>query len=228
MDRIISMRATTIINRRTEDSSGLEQNRSDSRMIEPTTSTFLIESDPEIFERTGFINYYEDSTDTDGTKQFSVFPAPQVATGLFIVGKATCPGLIADTDTSVIRNIDNVLIAYAYFDMLQRQRQYAKADQKRKEAMELEAGAVGLEQQQANRPRHNKAITVAGNSLLEMTDSVCALCGQWTQDYRLIIKEFLRRNYRALYDLYLWPESVLAVRVHLTRSRSSCRITWTG
>ena len=76
--------------------------------------------------------------------------------------------------------------------------------------------AWNLEQQQANQPRRTKATTVAGNSLAEMTDAVCQICGQWTPEYRLIIREFLRRNYQTLYDIYLWPESLVAVRVPYT------------
>jgi hypothetical protein len=49
-----------------------------------------------------------------------------------------------------------------------------------------------------------------------MTDAVCQICGQWTPEYRQVIREFLRRNYQALYDLYLWPESLVMVRVPFT------------
>ena len=49
-----------------------------------------------------------------------------------------------------------------------------------------------------------------------MTDAVCKICGQWTPEYRLIIREFLRRNYQTLYDTFLWPESLVMVRVPFT------------
>ena len=49
-----------------------------------------------------------------------------------------------------------------------------------------------------------------------MTDAVCTICGQWTPEYRQIIREFLRRNYQALYDVFLWPESLVVVRVPYT------------
>ena len=76
--------------------------------------------------------------------------------------------------------------------------------------------AWNLGQQQANQPRRTKATTVAGNSLAEMTDAVCTICGQWTPEYRLIIREFLRRNYQTMYDMFLWPESLVMVRVPYT------------
>ncbi len=186
-----------------------------SRFLDPVDSTFLIESEPAIFEDRGFVKYYEE-IGTASQRQIRLYPIPIAGTTLLFFGKMICPGLINLSDVSVIRNLDNVIIAYAYFDMLQRQRQYAKAEQKRKEAQELEANAWNLEQQQANKPRRTKTTTVAGNSLAEMTDGVCAICGQWTPEYRLVIKEFLRRNYGALYDVFLWPESLVAVRVPYT------------
>jgi hypothetical protein len=174
-----------------------------------------MEAEPTIFEDRGYVRYYEE-IGTAPNRQIRLYPIPTVGTTLFFFGKMICPGFDSSDDVSAIRNLDNVLIAYAYFDMLQRQRQYAKAEQKRKEAQELEANAWNLEQQQANRPRRTKTTTVAGNSLAEMTDAVCVICGVWTPEYRLVIKEFLRRNYGVLYDLFLWPESVLAVRVPYT------------
>jgi hypothetical protein len=205
MDRLITLRALNI--------SAVTD--SDARFLDPVDSTFLIESDPTIFERTGYVQYYEE-VGTATQRQIRLYPTPAIDTTLFFYGKMVCPGLVADGDVSVIRNLDNVIIAYAYFDFLQRQRQYGKAKEKLAEAKELEANAWNLEQQQANQPRRTKATTVAGNTLAEMTDAVCAICGQWTPDYRLIIREFLRRNYQTLYDSFLWPESVLLVRVPYT------------
>jgi hypothetical protein len=191
--------------------------RSDARFLDPITATFLIQTDPSILERGGYVKYYEEDTDpVTGVKSLKVYPRPTVNTELFIIGKRICPGLINNSDISIIPNLDPAIIAYAYFDMLQRQRQYAKADIKRKEAQELEAVAWSVEQQQANRPRMTKTTTVAGNSLAEMTDAVCMICGQWTPDVRLVIQEFLRRNYQAAYDTFLWPESLVAVRVPYT------------
>src|SRR5215471_17359651 len=190
--------------------------RSDSRFLDPVTSMFLVQTDPTIFERGGHVKYFEEDTDDDGTKNLRVYPTPQVDTELLVVGKRDCPGLTADADSSIIPNLDPAIMAYAYFDMLQRQRQYQKAELKRKEAQELEVNAWNIEQQQANRPRLTKTTTVAGNSLAEMTDAVCVICAQWTPDYRLTIAEFLRRNYQAAYDTFLWPESMVVVRVPYT------------
>jgi hypothetical protein len=187
----------------------------DSRFLDPIDSDFLIDSEPLLFEARGYVKYYEE-TGTASQRQIRLYPIPTFGVTLLFFGKMLCPGLNSTADISQIRNLDEVIIAYAYFDMLQRQRQYAKAQQKRQEAQELEANAWKLEQEQANKPRRSKTTTVAGNSLSEMTDAVCTICGQWTPEYRLIIKEFLRRNYGALYDGFLWPESVLAVKMPYT------------
>jgi hypothetical protein len=149
-------------------------------------------------------------------RQIRLYPIPDWGVSLFFFGKMICPGLVADTDQADIRNIDPVIMAYATSDMLRRQRQYGKADLKFKEAQGLEQEVWNLEQQQANLPRRTKATTVAGNSLAEMTDAVCTICGQWTPDYRLIIREFIRRNYQSAYDTFLFPESLVMVRVPYT------------
>jgi hypothetical protein len=52
-----------------------------------------------------------------------------------------------------------------------------------------------------------------------MTDAVCQICGQWTPEYRQVIREFLRRNYQTLYDVFLWPESLVMVRCRMPPSR---------
>jgi hypothetical protein len=167
-----------------------------------------------MFERVGPVKYYEEVNDlSNGTKSIRLYPKPNKETRLLLIGKGKCPGLIADTDNSLIRNIDPALIDYATADMLRRQRQYGKADVRYKSAQEHEQSAWALEQQQANQPRRTKTTTVSGNSLAEMMDAVCQICGQWTPDYQLVIREFLRRNYQSLYDLYLWPESLVMVRV---------------
>ena len=221
MDRIITLRASTVATNAppvapdtpdTEEPDAPAPTPADSRLLDPVDTTFLIESEPTIFEDRGYVKYYEEIGDAHH-RRIRIYPIPTWGTQLFFSGKMICPGLSADTDEPRIRNILPPLLAYAYFDMLQRQRQYGKADLKYKEAQQLEQNAWNLEQQQANLPRRTKATTVAGNSLAEMTDAVCTICGQWTPDYRLIIREFLRRNYQTLYDSFLAPESLVVVQV---------------
>jgi hypothetical protein len=179
--------------------------------LDPVDPAFLIESYPEIFEESGTPIFYEEDTTTPNSYRVTVYPTPVENTSFLILGKRTCPGMVLDADTSILRNCDNAIIAFAMGDMLERARQYAKAQAKFQEAAEHLKTAKAIETEQANQPRKTKMLTVAGNSLLEMTDAVCGTCGQWSPDTRILVQEFLRRNYQVLYDMALWPESCLGV-----------------
>lgn len=185
--------------------------------LDPVDETFLIQADPKIFEQVGTPLYYSETPVSLAlpAKAIRLYPAPDVDTTFLIFGKRVCPALTSDADTSVLRNCDNAIIAFAIGDMLERMRQYGKAQAKFKEAAELLESAKNLEKEQANRPRRIKHLTVVGNTLAEMTDSVCAVCGTWTPDMIILIREYLRRNYQALYDAQLWPESLVPVSVSM-------------
>ena len=45
---------------------------------------------------------------------------------------------------------------------------------------------------------------------------MCGICGKWTPDVRILIKEYLRRSYQVSYDMFLWPESTVMVRMTVT------------
>jgi hypothetical protein len=182
--------------------------------LDPVDDTFFAETDPTIFERSGDPRYYQEFTEDDGTKSIRFYPIPSVVEQMMIIGKRTLPPLVNDSDMPIIRGIDQVIIAYAESDMLEYHRQYGKAQQKFAEAEKLFADAVALEQQQTNVPRRAKNLTVAGDSLAEMTDAVCARIGQWTPDVGIMVKEFIRRAYVQVYDAYLWPESLAIARVN--------------
>ena len=147
IDRVISIRAA-------------------GRFLDPVDATFLVQTDPTIFERSGPPSLYEEWVDAAGSDahKIKVYPTPTVNTPLYIVGKRMRPEL-ADGDSSIIRGIDNCLIAYAEHDMLERMRQYAKAKMKLEEADALLTAAKTLEMEQTNRPRRAKNLTAAGNSL---------------------------------------------------------------
>lgn len=182
--------------------------------LEPVDSNVLMQTNPTIFEQVGVPLYYEELTETAGnTKRIQVYPTPTVDTALFIIGKRTMPALVNATDTPVLRNVDNVLIAYTTGDMLERQRQYAKSQAKFQEAAALLASAQALENQQANKPRRIKHLTVTGNSLAEMTDAVSARTGKWDIESVVLIQEFLRRQYQSVYDATLWSESTVIASV---------------
>lgn len=62
---------------------------------------------------------------------------PDNGTVVRVLGKAKCPGLTEDGDEPVIQGIENCLLAFAQGDMLQRERQYGKAQQCYTEAVAL-------------------------------------------------------------------------------------------
>jgi hypothetical protein len=189
--------------------------------LDPVDETFLLETDPTILTRTGIPQFYSELRMTRINPPNVMFRCVKfypiledgASANFYIFGKRICPDLTSDGDTSALRNCDNVIIAYATGDMLERLRQYGKAQSKFQEAAALLQEAQNVEAAQANKVRRTKNLTVAGNSLLEMTDAVCAICNAWTPDIRILVKQFLRRNYVQLYDLSLWPESTVCVKV---------------
>lgn len=183
------------------------------RQLEPVNSSFLAEASPGIFEETGQPQYYEEFTDPASTeRRIRLFPTPDVDGAMLIIGKQPVDVLTSNS-TPRLRNIDNALMAYVIGDLWEYLRQSGHAGEKFKEAQSLLQGAQTLESGQANRPRQSKQLTVAGNSLAEMTDSVCSMIGSWSPESRIDVRESLRRNYQMVYDGYLWCESQVMARV---------------
>ena len=79
---------------------------------------------------TNFINLPKDSS---GNCRLKPVPVPKTAGNVFVLGKLNWVAL-ADTDTPALNGIDNALLAFAEGDMLERSRQYGKAQIKYQEA----------------------------------------------------------------------------------------------
>jgi hypothetical protein len=126
-------------------------------MLTPTDSAFIMLQDPALFEQTGdplsWEDYYEPSASQDnpgaGTHKIRVFPTPQVTTAIILQGKRIFDQLVQDSDSPALRNIDQALIAFGTADMLQRQRQYAKAQAVLQEAAAALDGMVRAETERA-------------------------------------------------------------------------------
>lgn len=181
--------------------------------IEPVNVQFLFDVYPGLLAGQGTPRYYIERKD-DAANKFFVYPAPDASANQFMLvyGKKVFAPLGA-SDTPILRNIDNCLIAFVQGDMLQRQRQYAKSQALEQQASSLLEQMRAIEKQRANRPRMSSQITVGGDSLAEMTDAVAARIRDYTVESRILIQEFLRRNYLELYDAQLWPESVIVMQV---------------
>jgi hypothetical protein len=179
--------------------------------LDHVTPSLLLQTDPKIFERTGQPTVYYENYSSGN--QIVLFPTPPDPVSLFIVGIRKLVPLVGGA-VSIIRNIDNVLIAYATGDMLRKLRHYEKAELLYKEAGALLAEAQSLEKDQSNKVRTSKQLTVSGNSLAELTDSVCARTGQWGMDSIILIKEFLRRHYQRVCDVCNWSELTVIAKVN--------------
>ena len=121
--------------------------------LEPVDGASLLASVPGVIGQTGVPHYYEEFADVDDPahlRKLRLFPAPSSAlpSPLLIAGKRPFPGLADGTSTPVLRNIDNALLAFATGDMLERQRQYGKAQAKYHEAAAHLAAMVDLEVRQ--------------------------------------------------------------------------------
>ena len=180
--------------------------------LDPVTVGFFIETDPGMFEREGIPQYYEE-INASGVRQIRLYPTPNIDGVLLIEGKKAFQPLVSGTDEPLLRNIDNCLLAYALGDGLERQRQYGTAKLKLEgEGVMLFTEFTALEKQQTNVPRRSKHLSVQGDTLAEMTDSVCARIGDYTPATRILVEEFLREEYRTAYDACLWPESLVPFR----------------
>jgi len=79
---------------------------------------------------TNFINLPKDSS---GNCRLKPVPVPKSAGNVFVLGKLNWVAL-TDTDTPALNGIDNALLAFSEGDMLERSRQYGKAQIKFQEA----------------------------------------------------------------------------------------------
>lgn len=182
--------------------------------LDPVNANLLMQTDPTIFERSGLPQVYYENFDTTEGRQIIVYPTPSEVVTLFIAGKRTLPELTDGADFPIIRNIDNVLIAYAFGDMLERLKQFEKAKLKFDEAGAMLQAAQALETSQTNKPRIAKQLTVSGNSLAELTNAVCDRTGMWGLDQINSIKESLRRQYQRICDACNWSELTVIARVN--------------
>lgn len=187
----------------------------DNQWLEKVDVPFLMETAPELLlaSNPGTPKYYTEIT-LNAARYLRLYPTPDASKKLVVWGKRIFYYLINPGDTPVLRNSDNCLIAFATSDMLQRQHSYAKA----KELIE-EAGAAldqmrAIETQRSNLPRRSKNVTMNGDSLSEMMDAVSMRIKDYTADSKILIKDFLRRNYVDVYDSMLWPETTIIAEVN--------------
>lgn len=178
----------------------------DGKLLDPVDTPSFMQTNPGAFSGTGTPVAFEEYDDA-GTKKIRLLPTPSGTNALILSGKKTITNLTSDTDVSAIRNIDNALIALAGGDLQARLGDMPGAQASWEEGQKELASVIDLEAQQTRRARMAKPLTVAGDSLSEMTDAVCARTGKWELDQIILIKDCLRRNYKTVWDACLWRES---------------------
>lgn len=110
----------------------------------PTPGNVLVD-----FDGTGGgITLYAAQTVAPLHARVQLLPAPTERTSYLIHGKLRCRGLAYDGDTAQLDGVENAILAFAQGDMLERQRQYAKAQLKIKEGQSLIHELLDLETNQ--------------------------------------------------------------------------------
>lgn len=123
------------------------------RMLVPTDSPLIMQLNPQAFEQSSIPFAFEEFKDGT-TSKIRFLPVPNQAYALLITGRKAFVNLTNDTDTPIIRGIDNALIAFATADMLERQRQYGKAQAKVEEGTSLLNEMIRVETElSGNMPR---------------------------------------------------------------------------
>lgn len=112
---------------------------SGTHMILPTDSALAMSVDPTVFERTGTPISWEDFVDVNDNNNHKIrlFPTPSISTPIIMQVKRAFQQMNVGTDTPVLRNIDNSLLAYTTGDMYERQMRMGQAQTKFAEAASL-------------------------------------------------------------------------------------------
>jgi hypothetical protein len=96
----------------------------------------------------GAILLWADQTIAPLHARVQMLPAPTEPASYLIHGKLRCRGLAHASDTPQLDGVENAVLAFAQGDMLERQRQYAKAQLKIKEGQTLIQELLDLETNQ--------------------------------------------------------------------------------
>lgn len=183
--------------------------------LDPTTTTFILQTEPSAIDTQAVPTKYEEYVHTDGVKKVRLFPLPNAAYTARIVAKRTCPTLGA-SDSLQIRNVDNAVIALAESDMYTKLRQLGKAAEMAKKAGAFIEEAKSIEHQQSNQARVAKTPTVTTNTFAELIDAVCAKAGTWTPDNVILVRNFLKRRYRFIWDKFMWRDTIVSATASTT------------
>jgi hypothetical protein len=189
----------------------------DSIFLDPVSSEFLYETGLDLGAGFGTPKFYVERYG-DGQRIIDLYPIPdseEIGSGVSVQVLGKRP-FDPNATSPLLPYIDSTLIAFVTADLLETFKQVGKAGAKLQEAEAMLAAVQAKDTPPVTRPRMSKVLTVSGNSLEELTDSVCDIIGDWKPDTRISVKERVRRNYQTLWEMALWPESTVVARVTAT------------
>lgn len=188
-------------------------------LLDPVATSYVFESAKVDFDTPTNVPKFYDVfySDTDQTPTIRFYPplnidenAGTLTYEVVVLGKLP----LDDAATHVaIPHTENSLIAFVLGDLWEYMHQVAKAQAKFTEAQALLKEAQDSDTPASMRPRMSVSLTATGNSLAELTDSVCNIIGKFDPDTRISVKERIRRNYQLIADAALWPELSITAAV---------------
>lgn len=189
------------------------------KFLDPVSTQFIFDTRPELLSATGEPEFYNEFYDQQsGVRNIRFYPAPgddEILGGVqvYVLGKRPFD---INTTTLLVPYCQQALISYTHADLLDWLHQPVKAQAKLAEAEALMQNAKAMDTPAATRPRQGKVLTVMGNSLSELTDSVCDILGLWNPETRISVQERIRRNWQTIWEAALWPESTVVARLAAT------------
>lgn len=125
---------------------------------------------PDLLDRAGSPVGYINLPKSGGSCILRFITTPQTTEDIIILGKSAFTQLTGDSDSPLLRGVDNALLAYGEADMLERERQRGSAQIKLQEATAMIQKMIDLETNQ-----QTKIMRV----IPMIHDAYYAPCGDW-------------------------------------------------
>src|SRR5581483_10877723 len=189
-------------------------------LLDPVATSYVFESSAIDFDNAGKPKFYDEFySATTQVPSIRFYPPLEAVEGESYEVVILCKAAYNTAATSpAIPHASNALIAYTVGDMWEYLQNGGKAQVKFGEAKTLLETAQQSDTPPALKSRMTTNLTATGNSLAELTDSVCNIIGKFDPDTRVSVKERIRRNYQMVADAALWPELTVTAKLRVTGS----------
>ncbi len=197
----------------------------DGNFIDHVSPSFVFESHADLLEGYGTPIYYWQHLANPNDAVVTINLIPNVDPNgpiagksiVFLVKEAYNPSLGSTT----IPDTENALIAFVMADMWEFLRQFTKYQAKLEEAKALLSDAQAKDSPGIPKPRTSKSLSVNGSTLAEMVDSTCDIIGRWEPELIESVKDRIRRNYDLLWNMQLWPETIIIADAVVSRNQQN-------